>query len=207
MRAISCRHRLRVSPEVAGDGSLGQHKAELLQLAVDLRRAQPAFSWAKRRINARTSGVNLGRPPHGRDFHHQYSRKPVRCQPTTVSGLTITSASRQRDQVVRKTVQKSRSRGRKGGRGRFLFSTASWLRVRGVRQQYHHVFGRRHEPRQTGRREQESRIPNIIRGPGRPSARQRKLLTSPPAGIGNRQGAGCRWMNIDNYSFGFPLST
>jgi hypothetical protein len=37
--------------------------------------------------------VILGRPPRARDFHRQYSRKPARCQATTVSDLTITSAS------------------------------------------------------------------------------------------------------------------
>src|SRR5215469_4481536 len=35
----------------------------------------------------------------------------ARCNPTTVSGLTITSTARQRDQVARRTVQNSRSQG------------------------------------------------------------------------------------------------
>jgi hypothetical protein len=42
----------------------------------------------------------------------------------------MTSASRQRDQAVRKTVQKSRSRGRNGGLGRFRFRTATLLAKR-----------------------------------------------------------------------------
>jgi hypothetical protein len=36
--------------------------------------------------------VTLGRQRRGRDFEHQYRRKPARCQPTTVSGFTICSA-------------------------------------------------------------------------------------------------------------------
>jgi hypothetical protein len=51
--------------------------------------------------------------------------------PTTVSGLTTKSASFQRDQVARRTVQNSRSRGCNGGLGRFRFRTATcWRRAR-----------------------------------------------------------------------------
>src|SRR4029077_6770738 len=40
-----------------------------------------------------------GRPgPRGRDFQDQNARKPSRCQRTTVSGLTITTASKEPDQ-------------------------------------------------------------------------------------------------------------
>jgi hypothetical protein len=39
--------------------------------------------------------------------------------PTTVSGLTITSASFQRDQVARETIQNRRSRGLNGRLGPF----------------------------------------------------------------------------------------
>lgn len=49
---------------------------------------------------------------------------------TIVSGLTITNGSRQWDHVLRKIVQKSRSRGRSGCRGRFLFRTATCWRKR-----------------------------------------------------------------------------
>jgi hypothetical protein len=83
---------------------------------------QTVFSWAKRRISARTSG----------DVPRQYRRKPVRCQPTTVSGLAIANASRQRSHVLRETVQKSRSRGRSRGRGRFLLRTATCWRGAGT---------------------------------------------------------------------------
>ena len=37
-----------------------------------------------------------GRPPSGRDFHRQQAANPIRCQRTTVSGLTMVMASRMR---------------------------------------------------------------------------------------------------------------
>jgi hypothetical protein len=72
--------------------------------------------------------VILGRPPRRRDFQRQYKRKPARCPATTVSGLTITSASFQRDQVARKIVQNSRSIGRNDGLGRLRFRMATCWR-------------------------------------------------------------------------------
>jgi len=47
------------------------------------------FSTLIRRIKLRTSIGTFGRPPRERDFHRQYSRKPERCQRSTVSGCTI----------------------------------------------------------------------------------------------------------------------
>jgi hypothetical protein len=44
-------------------------------------------------INCRTLRGSRGLPAV--DFQRQNSRKPLRCQPTSVSGLTTTSASRQ----------------------------------------------------------------------------------------------------------------
>ncbi len=43
------------------------------------------------RMSARSSGGIGGRP--GRDFHRQNSRKPARCQPINVFGVTFTKAS------------------------------------------------------------------------------------------------------------------
>jgi hypothetical protein len=72
-------------------------------------------------------------------FHHAAEissantagNQPDAKQATTVSCLTITSTSLQRDQVTRKTVQKSRSRRRNGGLGRFRFKTATcWRRAK-----------------------------------------------------------------------------
>src|SRR6266851_7583926 len=47
------------------------------------------------RISLRTSGDTHGRPSRWRLFQFQYSRKPLRCQTRTVSGLTRSSAERQ----------------------------------------------------------------------------------------------------------------
>ena len=44
------------------------------------------------RINFLVSADSFGRPPSDFDFHRQYRRKPLRCQRTTVSGLTIAKA-------------------------------------------------------------------------------------------------------------------
>jgi hypothetical protein len=42
---------------------------------------------------ALASSVIFGRPPIGRERHRQERRKPVRCQPITVSGFTMTRTS------------------------------------------------------------------------------------------------------------------
>src|SRR5215468_6206314 len=48
------------------------------------------------RMSTRTSAATSGRPDRPwRTFHVQNRRKPCRCQPITVSGLTITRAERQ----------------------------------------------------------------------------------------------------------------
>src|SRR5208282_5937718 len=44
------------------------------------------------RMRSRISRSILGRPPRRRDFQRQYARKPRRCQPITVSGLTTVMA-------------------------------------------------------------------------------------------------------------------
>ena len=53
-----------------------------------------------------------------RDFHHQNSLKPWRCQRITVSGCTISRADLQFDQIRDMTTRKFRSRLRT--RGRFI---------------------------------------------------------------------------------------
>jgi hypothetical protein len=82
----------------------------------------------RRWISSRISPVILGRPPRERERHRQKSRKPARCQPTTVSGLTITRTSAQRDQNWRNIVQNIRSRVFTSARGRFRLSTATCWR-------------------------------------------------------------------------------
>ena len=52
------------------------------------------FSTLIRRIKARSSALICGRPPNGRDFQHQYRRKPARCQRKSVSGrMTVMTFS------------------------------------------------------------------------------------------------------------------
>jgi len=60
------------------------------------RRTHSGFSILILRIRSRTSLPIRGRPQRGRDFHHQYAAKPIRCQCTTVSALTMVTASRMR---------------------------------------------------------------------------------------------------------------
>src|SRR5712691_11514201 len=53
------------------------------------------------RIRSRTCFGTVGRPGFPRrTFQVQNNRKPFRCQPTTVSGLTITRALRQSPQTT-----------------------------------------------------------------------------------------------------------
>jgi len=49
------------------------------------------------------------------------------CQPTTVSGLTISRTSAQRDHRRRRAIPNHRSQAFQGGLGRCRLSTASWL--------------------------------------------------------------------------------
>ena len=72
---------------------------------------QVGFSVFMRRINCRISALIVGRPRRrSRDRHRQNSRKPERCQETTVSGLTMISAPAQPGHNRRSTIQKSGSR-------------------------------------------------------------------------------------------------
>jgi len=66
-----------------------------------------------------------------RDFHFQSRRKPARCQRTTVSGLTMTRASDQRDQIWDRPTQKARSARRRRTQGvRRCSAVSCWRRAR-----------------------------------------------------------------------------
>src|SRR5215831_7167048 len=81
------------------------------------RTRQSGFSRLIRRIRSRTSRETPGRPGFPqRTFHVQKRRKPLRCQPITVSGLTMASAERQSPQTRERTAQKQRSTEVKRGR-------------------------------------------------------------------------------------------
>jgi hypothetical protein len=67
----------------------------------------------------------------GCDFQRQKRRKPARCQRATVSGLTMTSTSAQRDHRRERTSQKARSAMRMRGRPDVRRRLAScWRRAR-----------------------------------------------------------------------------
>ena len=70
---------------------------------------QSGFSPLIFRISWRISVETVGRPGWPRrTFQVQTSRKPLRCQPIAVSGLTMTKADRQSLQTSHSQVQKSR---------------------------------------------------------------------------------------------------
>jgi len=93
---------------------------------------QRGLALAILRISRLTSGETssfLG--VRQRDFQRQKRRKPARCQRTTVSGLTMTSASAQRDQIWERPTQNARSARRRRGRGADRWRVAScWRRAR-----------------------------------------------------------------------------
>ena len=87
------------------------------------------FSRDIRRTRWRISLDTGGRPGfRRRDFHVQKSLNPLRCQPMTVSGLTITRAWRQPGHRQDRMTQKTLSAFRSDGRGLFRFRTATCCR-------------------------------------------------------------------------------
>ena len=87
------------------------------------------FSRDIRRTRWRISLDTGGRPGFlRRDFHVQKSLNPLRCQPMTVSGLTITRAWRQPGHRQDRMTQKTLSAFRSDGRGLFRFRTATCCR-------------------------------------------------------------------------------
>ncbi len=88
------------------------------------------FSRHMRLMRSRTSRETGGRPlRRGRDFQVQKRRKPLRCRPITVAGLTIARAPRQSGQKPEIRTQNRRSDGCSRGQDVFRFSTASCWRT------------------------------------------------------------------------------
>src|SRR6516164_7960907 len=83
-------------------------------------------------IKARISGLVSGRPLCLLlEIEVQKSRKPLRCQDTTVSGLTMIKARRQPFQVLERHSQNNRSAFRSRGRGQRRLKTIScWRRAK-----------------------------------------------------------------------------
>ncbi len=85
------------------------------------------FSATIREINSRTT-FDVGLLPtcfRTLEISRQYIRKPVRCQRTTVSGVTRMRESFQADQTLRAITQKSLSSRPRIGRGCRRFSVTS----------------------------------------------------------------------------------
>src|SRR5580704_3013884 len=84
------------SPDhVLGHARLSDIDAELEEFSPWIRGApHSGLAMLISRISRRISNGTVGLPPRAPDFHRQYKRKPARCHLTTVSGLTIASASR-----------------------------------------------------------------------------------------------------------------
>ena len=91
---------------------------------------QVGFSATMRKITSRTSFDRLCLPTCFLAFEIQlqYSRKPARCQPTTVSGLTSTRDCFQAPQKRRANTQNLLSTAPIRSRGCLRFSTASCCR-------------------------------------------------------------------------------
>src|ERR1700694_4793034 len=125
--------RLRISRRSfhsTGDRSLGRSKPSMRSSPCIRGAPQLGFSATIWKINSRTSfGVRL-LPTCVRtlEISLQYIRKPVRCQRTTVSGVTTMRACFHPDQNRRTTTQKSLSSRPMLGRRCRRFSTASCCR-------------------------------------------------------------------------------
>ena len=128
-----CPPRLRwrrwVTDHVFRDGGLGDGKAKLQKLAMDPRCAPPCVlpRHPSDQIADLSRHRRSARFPR-RDFHVQKSLNPLRCQPMTVSGLTITRAWRQPGHRQDRMTQKTLSAFRSNGRGLFRFRTATCCR-------------------------------------------------------------------------------
>jgi hypothetical protein len=107
--------RLRISwrlAHAAGDRSFGNINAEHEKLSVDARRSHVEFSATILKISSRTALRSLFLPAGFRTFEIslQYRRKPSRCHPTTVSGMTTISAFFHSDQSRGAVIQNNLSR-------------------------------------------------------------------------------------------------
>src|SRR6202163_2562786 len=79
---------------VLGHAGLSDIDAELEELSMDPSAPHSGFAMLISPISRRISNGTVDLPPRAFDFQRQYNRKPARCHLTTVSGLTIASASR-----------------------------------------------------------------------------------------------------------------
>jgi hypothetical protein len=122
------RRWLSLSDHVLRDRRLTDVDSELQELAVVRGAPHSGLASDIERIRVRTSDDSAGLPTC-RLFWAQARRKSCRCQPTTVSGLTMTMALRHRGQTRDNNTQSNRSDRRSGTRaGRDRSWTWSWCR-------------------------------------------------------------------------------
>src|SRR5258708_3728329 len=137
--------RRNASQRLSGSGSLGarfiQREIVLSQRSKPSIRSSPwmrgapqvGFSTTIRKINSRTSfGVGfLPTRVLTLEVSFQYTRKPARCQRSTVSGVTTRRACFHPDQIRLAATQNSLSNGLRPGRRRRRFNTTScWRNAR-----------------------------------------------------------------------------
>jgi hypothetical protein len=143
MAAIASRwFRRKASQRLPRSGSLGarfiQREMVLSERSKPSMRSSPwirgaphvEFSTTMRKINSRTS-FGVGLLPTcllTLEISRQYIRKPVRCQRTTVSGVTMRRDCFQAEQTRRAITQKNLSNTPGHGRGRRRFSATSSAR-------------------------------------------------------------------------------
>jgi hypothetical protein len=106
--ALAGRSARTMRSEVFPNGARRNLDAELQREFIgDPLLAPCRLSLAMRLIRLRMSAGNWGRPRGRPDFQRQSARNAVRCHLRKISGLTITSASRQlkkRDSAIRVSV-------------------------------------------------------------------------------------------------------
>ena len=124
-RLPSLRRRSTLSGQESRHGSFRDVDTHLQQLAVDAGAPQSGLAAAIFRIRALTAGLASGRPLFRLEIQLQNRRKPLRCQATTVSGLTMINTRCQSFQLLDSHTQKRRSVLRSRGRGHFRLNTAS----------------------------------------------------------------------------------
>jgi hypothetical protein len=126
------RRRSTLSGQESTHGSFRDLDTKLEQLSMDAGRTHSGLAAAIFMIKARISGRASGRPLHFLlEIQVQKRRKPLRCQDTTVSCLTMIKARRQCFQVLERHSQNNRSAFRSRGLGQRRLNTVScWRRAK-----------------------------------------------------------------------------
>src|SRR5215469_7863417 len=114
--------------EAARPRQPGEGGDEMDEKYQEIAHVQHGSKKLKTRGNPGKLAIRHKHLPFFLEIQVQNRRKPLRCQPMTVSGLTSTKAFRQFGQVHKSQTQNPRSVARSRGRGHCLFITASCRR-------------------------------------------------------------------------------